>query len=171
MKNVWFYGIMSSLVACVIACGVTIYKSLDYPVEVDGKYFRSYQAVDKNFDKISESERNFNAKFSFTPNFTSDVKLPRGKRAHRVGLGQAASVSFLTNATLVEIKALLTRPHTTKFDTPLKAEVVKFGDSNLTNEVVVDVGQLDQKGRWQVILQLKNSDGEEAFKKAELWAE
>lgn len=161
-KTFWPYGILLSIIACVIACGYTVYVCLDYPVYVDNSSFDTYQNVDNYKNEFDAAQDCFNEKFSFDSNATllsqgikSDETMLQSKKHKRiVQIAKSSddiSLSFDTNASKdISADVFLTRPETSQFDTPLTATL----DDNKLQIVNFNVPKL---GRWQVKIKLSQN--------------
>ncbi|MDL0088846.1 FixH family protein [Campylobacter gastrosuis] len=154
-KTFWPYGIVLSIIACVIACVATIIISLDYPVYMDDRYMQKYQSVDHNINEIKSSQREFERKFS--------VKLLQNELKLNEPNSIKIAVTNLENGLdKPKFTMFLTRPDSSKYDIDLNAsyenDILKT--QNFTPNLV---------GRWQLVLKLqdKNSTG---FYKFELFS-
>lgn len=150
-KTFWPYGIVLSILACIVACIATIVISLDYPVHMDNFYFEKYQKVDKNYNEIQISQANFDKKYS--------VNLEN--------IGVLAENDFLIKITItpknsenlqnLKAEGLLTRPETNKLDQKL--------DFSLKNgEFISQTINLKNPGRWQVMAKISDGSDTGFFK-------
>lgn len=166
-KTFWPYGILLSLFAVVVACAVTIYLCLDYPVYTDDSYFTSYQNVENNFTDIQERQAEFekNVKFNPQARLFCDGE-PSGEfhemklRKQDVRLSAANSacalrLEFDSNASPRALM-LLTRPDSAKFDVNLDA---KFDAGKFTTNEF----RVPKPGRWQVKIKLSENNESVAF--------
>lgn len=79
MRNIWLYIVLSSIFAIVVACGYTIYKSLDYPIETANPYFEKFDEVYKNYDILAQNRQNFEQITAFRRFFARAERLLRTK--------------------------------------------------------------------------------------------
>lgn len=163
MRNIWLYIVLSSIFAIVVACGYTIYKSLDYPIETANPYFEKFDEVYKNYDILAQNRQNFEQNYSFSPLFRTSLEVAKNKRAVLVRVGEAKDFAFETNASVTSAQAVLTRPHTQKADANLTT-------SFAAGELVVKDVAVSQKGRWQVELRVDAQNATKLYT-IELWAE
>lgn len=162
-KTFWPYGILLSIIGCVIACGYTIYVCLDYPVYVDNSSFESYQNVDNYKNDIDDALERFNAKYSFDTNATllsagakSDESMLQSKKHKRVVQvihnNSDISLIFDTNASAnLAVQAFLTRPETSVYDKDLNATL----DGSSLKIASFDV---PIKGRWQAKIKISENN-------------
>lgn len=154
-KNYWPHGIAVMLILGVIACAWTIKIALDNPVEMSNMFMQKYQNVDDNINDILLSERKFDSIYQFKI-INNQLKVGNNNLSFELKKGSI----FINNAT---IKALITRPETTKFDThidniAIENSFYKLSDINISKE-----------GRWIIRLQI-DVDGLIVFKDFELLA-
>lgn len=154
-KTFWPYGILLSIIACIVACGYTIYVCLDYPVHIDNGRFASYQEVDYKINDIEDAQAAFEAAFGkaeieFFANgvaLSEEMKL-RKKRVVKVGeFGSKFSALIKTGAKDGQITAFLTRPETSVYDRPLNATFSEQG-------VKIEDFEVEKKGRWQIKIKI-----------------
>ena len=158
-KTFWPYGILLSIIACIVACGYTIYVCLDYPVYVDNSKFASYQEVDYKINEIDEAQDAFETEFGkgefllFANGYEvkEEMKL-RKKRVVKVADSNASFELLLkTKANTGKIDAFITRPDTSEYDAPF---VLKFAANGLISEPF----KVSKKGRWQIKIKIDSSD-------------
>ncbi len=158
-KTFWPYGILLSLLLCVIACGYTIYACLDYPVYEDDSKFAKYQEVDNKINDIEEAQSAFEAAFGVASfelyangNLVNEEMKLRKKRVVKAhDINASFEILAKTGAKAGKISAYLTRPDTNKFDKEIKAEFSEDG-------VKTEKFSVDLKGRWQLKLKIDASD-------------
>ncbi len=172
-KSYWPHGIIASIIAIIIACGYTIYYSLDYPVHMDNYFFENYQTADRNYNELQIMQSNFESKYEFsqTPFLHENGRLSelaampidKGRLAYELPALVATEIAFKTDAIIKEAKIILTRPDTNANDTEL---FYRLGDGVL----IVEGINLPQKGRWQLAMRLEAGEKSAAFYKVELFA-
>lgn len=148
-KTFWPYGILLSILAIVVSCIATIIYSLDYPVHMDNFYFDKYQNVEKNYNEIQISEKEFIKKFDIKLQ-NSDFKIDKKEKLKFLVLPKQ-------NADITTLKAqiLVTRPHT-------NYENFNLNSSLINSEIVSDEFAFKKLGRWQIMAKI--SDDKNATK-------
>lgn len=148
-KTFWPYGILLSILAIVVSCIATIIYSLDYPVHMDNFYFDKYQNVEKYYNEIQISEKEFIKKFDIKLQ-NSDFKIDKKEKLKFLVLPKQ-------NADIATLKAqiLITRPHT-------NYENFDLNSSLINSEIVSDEFVFKKLGRWQIMAKI--SDDKNATK-------
>lgn len=168
-KTFWPYGIVLALFSVVVACAVTIYICLDYPVYTDNSYFTSYQNVESDFTSIQESQARFEQSIKFDKNArlfsngiesseSQNIRLRKQDINLKVAkLGEKISLEFDNNASAtLQANLLLTRPETSKFDQTLEV-------NSQPKKLEVREFSVPKAGRWQVKIKLSESNESVAF--------
>lgn len=142
-KTFWPYGIVLSIIGCVIACVTTIIISLDYPVEMDNVYFQNKQNVDQNINEILASQKAFDDKFS--------VKLLNDEiKINTLNEIKISIKNKTQNSKIIAYKSMMTRPETNALNLELNA--------TLSDEILLTSFNPTQVGRWQFMLQLQDEN-------------
>lgn len=158
-KTFWPYGILLSILAIVIACIATIIIASDYPVYEDNFYFDTYQNVESNFNKIQNNQKQFDENFKL---YIKDKEsfIYKNKSIYYINEGQNEFRIFIKNLknydlNKLQIKALLSRPHTNKSDEKLQVKLD-------ANELVFDF-DIKEKGNWQLLLKITQNENSIGF--------
>jgi hypothetical protein len=151
-KNYWPHGILASLVIIAAMCVYTVIYSLDYPVEMDNYYFESYQQVDKDFDKIKFAKEAFDA--AYNVEFVAG-ELERGGANTLTMLikDKSGNCDFTP-----QIKTLLTRPETNRYNQYLNATKEANCAWQLSNF------EIERAGRWQFETKISIGNATRFFK-------
>lgn len=154
-KTFWPYGIVLSIIACIIACVATIIISLDYPVYMDDRYMQKYQSVDHNINQIKSSQREFERNFSVKL-LQNEIKLDKPNSI------EIAIKKLQNGLDDPKFTMFLTRPDSSKYDINLNAS---YENGILKTQNFIP----NLVGRWQLVLKLQdqNSTG---FYKFELFS-
>ncbi|MBK1971863.1 FixH family protein [Campylobacter sp. TTU_617] len=158
-KTFWPYGILLSILAIIIACIATIIIASDYPVYEDNFYFDTYQNVESNFNKIQNNQKQFDENFKL---YIKDKEsfIYKNKSIYYINEGQNEFRIFIKNLknydlNKLQIKALLSRPHTNKSDEKLQVKLD-------ANELVFDF-DIKEKGNWQLLLKITQNENSIGF--------
>ncbi|MBK1991406.1 FixH family protein [Campylobacter sp. 2018MI35] len=158
-KTFWPYGILLSILAIIIACIATIIIASDYPVYEDNFYFDTYQNVESNFNKIQNNQKQFDENFKL---YIKDKEsfIYKNKSIYYINEGQNEFRIFIKNLknydlNKLQIKALLSRPHTNKSDEKLQVKLD-------ANELVFDF-DIKEKGNWQLFLKITQNENSIGF--------
>lgn len=140
-KTFWPYGILISFFLIISACAVTIILSLDYPVYMDNFYLEKYQNVDKKYNEIQISQKEFESRYdiSFRP-FETKVN-----EKFEIELTVMPKSKVFSNE--IKGKILLTRPDSNKFNKEFEAS---FKNKTFTIPNII----VGMPGRWQVMARL-----------------
>ncbi|WP_169975788.1 MULTISPECIES: FixH family protein [unclassified Campylobacter] len=157
-KTFWPYAIVLSIIAIVIACIATIVIALKNPVQMDTFYMDRYQNVDENINKIHESQKKFDSKFSVVFN---SVNLEKHNDFLKAIFEFTVAPKDNKSANL-STQILLTRPETNELNQNLEA--IWQNQKLITNSV-----KLTKEGRWQLLLKL-NDGTDTGFYKFEIEA-
>ncbi|MBK1974016.1 hypothetical protein JG677_08165, partial [Campylobacter sp. TTU-622] len=143
----------------VIACIATIIIASDYPVYEDNFYFDTYQNVESNFNKIQNNQKQFDENFKL---YIKDKEsfIYKNKSIYYINEGQNEFRIFIKNLknydlNKLQIKALLSRPHTNKSDEKLQVKLD-------ANELVFDF-DIKEKGNWQLLLKITQNENSIGF--------
>ncbi|CAD7287516.1 hypothetical protein LMG7974_00395 [Campylobacter majalis] len=142
-KTFWPYGIVLSIIACVIACVATIIISLDYPVEMDNIYFQNKQKVDQNINEILASQKEFDDKFGIKL-LNDEIKI------NALNEIKISIKNKTQNSKITSYKAMMTRPETNAFNVELNATLTDGFLTTKFNPSLI--------GRWQFMLQLQDEN-------------
>lgn len=145
-KTFWPYGILLSFVFIISACVATIVISLDHPVHMDNYYLSSYQDVDRKYNEIEISQKEFDQKYS--------VKLKSDEFERQKDIEITIEFTPKNGGNLQNMKSevLLTRPETNQFDRTLSTTLN-------ANTLTTEKFQVDKQGRWQIMA--KFNDGKD----------
>ncbi|MBR8461748.1 4-hydroxy-3-methylbut-2-en-1-yl diphosphate synthase [Campylobacter sp. faydin G-105] len=153
-KTFWPYGIVLSIIACIIACIATIIIALKHPVQLDTFFIDRYQNVDDNITEIQISQKRFDDKFELKFDnlkiypLTSDFKF-------KIISKNGEMPKFLA-------QAILSKPETNEFNVDIN--ITQNGDELSTDKI-----KLAKNGRWQILLKL-NDGVNTRFYKLEFFA-
>ncbi|QKG30055.1 FixH family protein [Campylobacter sp. RM16187] len=157
-KTFWPYAIVLSIIAIVIACIATIMIALKNPVQMDTFYIDRYQNVDENINKIHESQKRFDSKFSVIFNGANIEKHNDFLKA----IFEFTVTPKDNKSANLNTQILLTRPETNELNQNLEA--IWQNQKLITKSV-----KLTKKGRWQLLLKL-NDGTDTGFYKFEIEA-
>jgi len=140
--NYWPYAIVGMILTVVILGIWTIKVAVKNPVQLDNSYMMKYQDVDENINKILAKQKLFESKYEIN---LSSNKLHIGKNRVVIEIISKDTESIKEP----EIKAIVTRPTTAKYDIHLN----KFkldGKSYISEEF-----ELKNGGRWNIDVKVK----------------
>jgi hypothetical protein len=157
-KNYWPHGIVLVLIFMVCACVAVVMIAIKNPVEMDSFYMEKYQKVDENINEILAKQKLFDENFELS------------YKTKKFTIGESnsfeLSVKNKKDGTLVQsadIKLMVTRPETNKFNQEIVAKQAKNG-------IFVFEGiKAEKPGRWQILTKT-NIDGKSGFNEYEVYA-
>jgi len=142
-KNYWPHFIIG-LILFAVTLGIwTIKATMDNPVELDNSYMLNYHAVDEDINEILKKQHIFDKRYDL---ILSSTKIKLGSNTIELIL-KDKNGKVIDNA---DIKILVTRPDTTKYDKKIDA---KFENSRYIAHV-----DLEKEGRWNIVIKTKIGD-------------
>lgn len=147
-KNYWPYAIIISIFLIAVACAATVYIAIkNAPVELDTFYFDSYGNVDKNINEIKAMQKVFEEKYTLSFNELNTLHVKKDNQIS-LQLKDKKTNDFIKNA---NIKILLTRPDTNKFNVELLA---KSNNDKYLSPLV----EISKVGRWLIQVKVEVGD-------------
>ncbi len=145
----WPYGIALSFILIIGLIYATIVVSLEYPVEQSDINLQNYHAYDKNVNDFIQKQIAFDKLYTLSYEgepVNAEATVLRYKITDKAG-------KPVNNA---QIKVMVTRPDTHKFDMPL--EKFSVAEGIYTSETIT----LPKAGRWNLIANII-VDGHERY--------
>lgn len=157
-KNYWPHGIVFVLLLMVSACTLVVTIAIKNPVEMDSFYMEKYQKVDANINHIMAEQKAFDANYALE--FKTKKFIIGAQNSFALSIKNKKDGSLLNNA---DIKLMVTRPETNKFNQEILAKKAKNG------QFLFEGIQVNKPGRWQILTKI-NIDGKIGFNQYEVYA-
>lgn len=141
-RNYYLIGLITFGIIFISGLAYMIRIAIKNPVEMDSSHMMAYRELDKNYNKIAESGRQFDEKYNLsTPKVLLNKSLPANLE---LNISDKSGKAVDANIT-----ALITRPDTSKHD-------IKIVDFNKTNTMYISKPFIvELEGRWKVMYRIQ----------------
>ena len=152
-KTFWPYGITIAILAVVVMGVGTIMIALKHPVQMDEAYMKKYQSVDNHYNEIQKSQKLFDQKYSVS---IKNDHFNMGENTLVVMVMDKATNKVAEN---LKINVKITRPDDDRLDIKLQST------SKDQNGYIFPKFEINNKGRWIVLLSISDGKYDGFFKK------
>jgi len=157
-KNYWPHGIVLVLIFMVCACAAVVIIAMKNPVEMDSFYMEKYQQVDENINEILAKQKVFDENYDLV--YKTKKFIIGASNSFELSIKNKKDGTLLKNA---DIKLMVTRPETNKFNQEILAKESKNG-------IFIFKGiQVSKPGRWQILTKIHIND-KSGFNEHEVYA-
>ena len=157
-KNYWPHSIVLVLIFMVCACAAVVIIAMKNPVEMDSFYMEKYQQVDENINEILAKQKIFDENFNLE--YKTKKFIIGASNNFELSIKNKKDGTLLKNA---DIKLMVTRPETNKFNQEIIVKQAKNG-------IFIFEGiEVTKPGRWQILTKI-HIDDKSGFNEYEVYA-